>query len=259
MLPFSGFGPIDRGERRALLFAALFSCLFIVVIAFASPHPRRVTVSTNYRTDPTRTTVNTFSEPQLSYMDPLERFRLTPKHFEQIDFNNYSYGPYTSSDGQKIPLNLQNSQLSLPNNSGWFAMKDVYYRDVTGDEVEEAIVRLSHVQCSDGSCNRGAERFYIFTMRNGKLKPIWEYETGNYAHGCGLKSFTLSYKHIALLLFGDCSPTAISDPGDAQFIAGGFTSILLEFDGGRFSQTSTEFFITPPTNVRDYEPTINIY
>ena len=259
MLPFSGYGPIDRGERRALLFAALFSCLFIVAIAFATPQPRRVTISTNNLKVPTPTTANTLRESQLSYVDPLERFRVTPEHFQQIDFNNYSYGLYTSSDGTKIPLNLRNTQFSLPNNSGWFSMRDVYYRDVTGDEIEEAIVRLSHVQCSNGSCYGGAELFYIFTMHNGKLKPIWEYETGTYAHGCGLKSFTLFYKHIALILFGDCPQPAMSDPSQPKFRAGGFTSILLEFDGRRFAQTSTEFFITPPTNVRDYEPKINIY
>lgn len=259
MLPFSGFGPIDGGERKALLFAAVFCCLFIVVLALARPHPRVKRVSTNNFKVPTPTTTNTFRESQPSNGDPLEKFRVKPQHFDKIDFLNYSYGPYTTSNGTKIPLHLQHSQLDLPNDSGWFALNDVYYKDVTGDEVEEAIVWLSHVQCSNGSCNGGSDMFYIFTMRNGKLKPIWEYETGNNANGCGLKFFTLSYKHLALVLFGECPKPAIDDPAETTFIAKGFTSILFEFDGRRFEQTSTEFFITPPTNIRNYEPTINIY
>jgi hypothetical protein len=259
MLPFSGYGPIDRTERRALLFAFLFSCLFMVVFVFARPHPRRMTTSTDDFKVPRPVVPQTFPEPKLSSGDLLERFRVTPAHFEQIDFMSRSYGPYTLPDGTKIDLSLKHSQRPLPNHSGWFALNDVYYRDVTGDEIEEAIVWLSRVQCRGGSCNDGTYLFYIYTMRNGMLKPLWQYETGSYAQGCGLRSFTVSSKYLALALFGDCAQRAVGDPGEANFIAGGFTSILLEFDGRRFAEQSSEYYITPPTNLHGYEPTINIY
>src|SRR5215212_874514 len=257
MLPFSKIGPIDGSERKALLFAAVFSCLFIFIFAFASPHPRRTRRPSVNLAIPTPVTPNSFRDSEAPVADSLETFRVSPEHFQQIDFKNHSYGPYTSSAGIKINLTLSHGELRLPDNSGGFALKDVYYRDVTGDGIEEAIVRLAHGQCS-GSCN-GANLFYIYTVRNGKLKPIWEYETGSYRYGCGLKSLVVSTKELGLLLFGDCSLRATRDPSTSEFMALGFTSILLEFDGQRFAQTSTQFYITPPQNVMNYKPVIRIY
>jgi hypothetical protein len=60
------------------------------------------------------------------------------------------------------------------------------------------------------------------------------------------------------MLFGECPKPAIDHSGPANFSAGGFTHILLEFDGHRFTQKSTEFYITPPTDLHSYEPAINI-
>jgi hypothetical protein len=257
MLPFSGFGPIDRTERKALLLAALFSCMFIVVLAVARPHPRRTRLVTNEFAVP-KPAPYKFNEPELASADLLAPFRVPPKEFDQINFRNHSYGPYTSANGKKIDLRLLNDELRLPNNSGWFALRDVYYRDVTGDGREEAIVWLSHLQCNEGSCSGRTDLFYIYTMRNGVLKPIWQYETGSYAEGCGLRSVTFWEKQINLMMFGECPKPATDNPGPANFMAEGFTFILLEFDGQRFTQKSTDFFTTPPTNLRSYEPVINI-
>ena len=257
MLPFSKIGPIDRTERKALLFAALFSCLFIFIFAFARPHPRRTRRPSVNLTIPSPVTPNSFRESEVPVADSVETFRVSPEHFQQIDFKNHSYGPYTSSAGMKINLTLSHGELRLPDNSGGFALKDVYYRDVTGDGIEEAIVWLAHGQCS-GSCN-GTNLFYIYAVSNGKLKPIWEYETGSYRYGCGLKSLVVSGKELGLSVFGDCSLRATRDPSTSEFMALGFTSILLEFDGQRFAQRLTQFYITPPRNVMNYKPGIRIY
>jgi hypothetical protein len=257
MFPFSKIGPVDGTDRKALLFAVLFSCLFIVIFAFALPHPRRIRRPSVNLTMPPPMTPNSFSESEGAVGDSLESFRVSPVHLQQIDFKNHSYGPYTSSAGMKINLTLSDGELRLPNNSGGFALKDVYYRDITGDGIEEAIVWLAHGQCS-GSCN-DANLFYVYTVRNGKLKPIWEYETGSYRYGCGLRSFILAAKEIGFSLFGDCSLRAIRDPSTSEFMALGFTSIILEFDGRRFAQRSTQFYITPPQNVKNYEPDIRIF
>jgi hypothetical protein len=258
MLPFSGFGPFDRSERKALLVAAVSSCLFIVVLAAARPHPRHTRRITNEIIPPIPTTPYKFNERELPSADLLGPFRAQPEQFEQIDFANHSYGPYTSSNGKKIDLRLSHNKLRLPNNSGWFVLKDVYYRDVTGDGSEEAIVWLTHLECEAGSCKGRTDLFYIYTMRNGILKPIWEYETGSYAEGCGLRSLTLWQKQLNLMLFGECPKSGTDDPGPANFMSRGFTHILLQFDGRRFTQQSTEYFITPPTDLRSYEPAINI-
>jgi hypothetical protein len=258
MLPFSGFGPFDRSERKALLFAAIFSCLFIAVLAVARPHPRQPKISTNDFTVPPPTRSHSFNEADLSGVDSFAKYRVRPEHFGQIDFTNHSYGPYNSSNGKRINLKLEHGLLELPNNSGWFELKDVYYTDMTGDNREEAIVWLTHESCGS-SCNGGASLFYIYTVRNGKLKPIWQYETGSYADGCGLQSFTAGGTQIVLELFGRCPKSWMEHPEPSKFVAKDLTFILFEFDGGHFEQKSTEFFDSASTNVKNYEPGIRIY
>src|SRR6476660_7873748 len=143
MLPFSGFDGFDRIECKALLYAALFSCLFIVFLAVAPSHPHHRRLSTDDFTVPPATPYK-FAEPELSAMDSSATFRVKHEHFEQIDFTNHSYGPYKSANGKKIDLKLEHGLLELPNNSGWFELKDVYFTDMTGDSKEEAIVWLTH-------------------------------------------------------------------------------------------------------------------
>ena len=254
MFPFTPLGPIDRAELKALLFASLFCCLFITFLLVA--HPPRVTTTVSNYVIPPHTKFPEPSKPPV--MDPLERYRVVPEDFKQIDFENYSYGLYTISKGKRIDLTLFVGELELPDNSGWFSLKDVFYRDVTGDRRPEAIVWLSHVQCG-GSCDGGADLFYVFTMRNGKPKSIWQYETGSTAYGCGLKSFTIAGRQIVLELFGRCPKQAMEDPGSSKFLVEDLTFILLEFDGQRYAQQSIEFFDTSPTDVKNYEPAIHIF
>ncbi len=258
MLPFMKLGPFDHSERKALLFAVLFSCLFIVVLAVARPHRHTRRLSTNnFRFDPPPAAPYKFHESEASSLDSLEKFRVRPEQYEQIDFKNHSYGPYISSNG-KIDLNLKGGALQLPNHSGWFTLKDVYYTDMTGDGQEEAIVWFNHVTCR-ASCDGGANLFYIYSEHEGNLKRIWQYETGSYERGSGLKSFILSEKQIVVELFGDRTLTLTDEPGPLNFVAQGFTSIRLEFDGQRFAQKAIDFFITPPRDVKNYEPDIHIY
>ena len=256
MLPFSGFDSFDRIERKALLYAALFSCLFIVFLAVMRPHPSQLTLSTNDFTLPPPT--YKVNEPELSSMDSFAKFRVRPEHFDQIDFTNHSYGPYTSANGKKLDLRLDHGLLELPNRSGWFELRDVYYTDMTGDSREEAIVWLSHETCSP-ACDGGTSLFYIYTERNGKLKPIWQYETGNYADGCGLQSFTAGGTQVVLELFGLCGEMGVVNPSPPKFIFKHLTFILFEFDGHRFKRKSTEFFDSSPQDVTNYEPGIRIY
>jgi hypothetical protein len=257
MLGFPGLSAFDRIERKALLYAALFSCLFIGFLVAARPHPHQRDLSTEDFTVPSPAPYK-FAEPDLSAMDSFAKFRVKPEHFEQIDFTNHSYGPYKAANGKKIDLKLDHALLELPNNSGWFELKDVYYTDMTGDGKEEAIVWLVHETCSP-SCDGGANMFYIFTERNGKLKPIWQYETGNYADGCGLQAFTAGGTQVVLELFGLCGEMGVVNPNPPKFIHKDLTFLLFEFDGHRFAMKSREFVDSPATNVENYEPGIRIY
>jgi hypothetical protein len=257
MLPFSGYGSIDCSERKALLYAALFSCLFIVVLGVARPHPRTTRTLTTevFIPPPGPYKVN---EPDLSSLDSFAKFRVRPEHFEQVDFTNHSYGSYRASNGEKLDLTLEAGLLELPNNSGWFELKDVYYIDLTGDNRQEAFVWLSHETCSP-SCNGASDLFYVYAESNGKLKPIWQYETGSYADGCGLRTLTLGGPQIVLQLFGSCRNPARDRPNTSKFIAKDLTFIIFKFDGRRFVTESSEVFESPATNIANYEPEIRIY
>ena len=256
MLPFSNPGPVNHTEKKALLYAALFSVLFIVLLGVFPPvkQTRKYAVTTILSPVPLTKPAES-SEP--TFVDPLEKFRVVPENFSEVDFRNFSYGVYMTSEGKPINLTLTQSLKPL-NDSGWFELKDVYYKDLTGDGQAEAIVRISHVECG-GSCDGGADIFFIYSTRNGKLKNIWRYETGSYAYGCGLKSFTVRNKQMELELFGECARQAMEDPGPSKFVVEDLTFILFEFDGNRFLTKSIQYIPEPARNVKNYKPDIRIY
>jgi hypothetical protein len=198
MFPFTKIGPFDRAERKALLFAFLFCALFIFLLSVSVPAKRA-------RKLPLTVLSTTPFEPVPSvpsFKKPLEEFRFVTENFREVDFKNFSYGVYTISEGKTHGLTLTDGQMW--DDFGWFNLEDVYYKDITGDGSAEAIVRLLRMRCS-GSCDGGADLFYIYSRQNGKLKNLWRYETGSYANGCGLKSFTLGHRQVLLELFGQCA------------------------------------------------------
>ena len=178
-----------------------------------------------------------------------------PENFWAFDFMNYSYGDYVSSDGKRLPLTLR--QGVLEENPGWFELKDVFYKDLTGDGIADAIVRMWHVQC-DGLCN-GTDLFYIYSTSNGKLKNLWRYETGTYTYGCGLKYAMFGNKQIVMELFGRCSTQAMVSPGPAKFLVEDSTFTVFEFDGRRFITKSAKYIVEPMHNVKNFVPEIRIY
>jgi len=178
-----------------------------------------------------------------------------PENFWDFDFMNFSYGRYVSSDGKSHALNIR--QGLLEGKSEWFEVKDVFYKDLTGDGIAEAIVRLWHVQCND-TCN-GTDLFYIYSTRNGKLTNLWRYETGTYAYGCGLKYVMFGDKQIVMELFGRCSSQAMVSPGPAKFLVEDSTFTVFEFDGRRFITKSAKYIIEPIRKVQHWEPEIRIY
>lgn len=249
MFPFCEFGPFDRSERKALLAAGIACLIFVGFLATIRPRDEAPSTSV-----PSKKLL-VASEPAPSG-DSFETYRIKTEDFYDVDFWNFSYGSYTLSDGKKVPLTLRNSALVVPNTSDTFALKDVYYTDVTGDGRAEAIVWLSHVNCA-GPCSY-LNLFYIYTAHNRQLKAIWQYETGSYARGCGLKSLTLSRGQITLELFGDCT-NQMDDPSESKSVVKNSTFIIWEFDGRQFRQRSSEVVEISPTRVTNYEPRIRIF
>lgn len=257
MFPFFEFGPFDRAERKALIVAAIACFFFIAFIASLRPRdhaPRAASVpdvpyTPSASIPPKEMLVS--STPAASG-DAFVKYRIKSEDFYDVDFWNYSYGPYTLSDGKKINLTLLNSRLDLPDNPDSFALKDVYYKDVTGDGRAEAIVWMSHWNCA-GPCT-SSQLFYIYTVQKHKLKPIWQYESSYYVQGCGLKSLTIAGTEIMLELFGDCR-RKLEDSGESK----NATFITLKFDGRGFRQRSVELVDAAPMQVSDYEPGIRIF
>ena len=202
MFPFTKLGRFDHTEKKALLFAFLFSALFIVLLGVSVPAKRTRKLPLTIVNAPPVT--KPFVPSSASYEDPLEKFRLVPANFREVDFKNFSYGVYVPSKGKPVKLTL--TEGAMWDDTSLFDLQDVYYKDVTGDGSAEAIVRLLHLRCN-GSCDGGADLFYIYTTRNGTFKNIWQYETGSFADGCVLKSFTLGNKQMVLELFGSCAPS----------------------------------------------------
>jgi hypothetical protein len=185
-----------------------------------------------------------------------ERFKITPGDFKQIDFKNYSY-PYKFDYGRKINIALKNGEYEydIENDRGWFNLSDVYYVDLTGNGNPEAIVLLWHVSCGM-SCDGGAGLFYIYTVHQNKLKPIWQYETGSIKYGCGLKSFTVKNRKIIMELFRRCSN--VRDESGAAFQAEDITRFTFVFNGRKIVEERGEFISAPERDTKNYKPEISI-
>jgi len=257
MVPFKNYGPMDRSERKALWLAIAAGSLFIVTLAVAhppAPRKHRLEATTAKPSTPFK-----YLEPESTPVEVNDRYRVVPEDFKNIDFKNHSYGVYKYPNGKEIDLTLYGGELRLPDDLGWFSLKDVYYTSVTGDERPDAIVQLSHVQCGGGSCDGGSALLAIFQMRGGKLNKIWQYETGSYAYGCGLKSLTLDTKKIVVGLFGRCPDAAKESPGRAKFMVENVTYVLFVFDGHRFIAKTEDFVTAPARDVKNYRPQIYFF
>jgi hypothetical protein len=255
-------GPINPSERKALLIALIPCLLFIAFLTVL-----RGAISRTERRVPTRPPVPTATPNRFYVEEPVVadlygKPSVVPVAFSAINFKTRSYGPYKQADGKSIDLHLEDGEYRMveKDHSTWFSLKELYYADVTGDGREEAITMLSHVSCDAvGSCDGGTYLFYIYTVRNGKLRTLWQYETGANAYGCGLKSLTVDGKQFVLELFGRCPKEGTNRSTEEKFIVQDLTLLLFEFDGRRFVRQSIEFVPTAARSVRNYTPNVQIY
>jgi hypothetical protein len=180
--------------------------------------------------------------------------------FHGIDFKTRSY-PYRFSGGKhkRVDVRLKNGkyEYDFRDERGWFDLSHVYITDVTNDTHPEVIVMISHVACGV-SCDGGSALFYIYSFDNHRLKPLWQYETGDLAYGCGLKSFTAKRGTLTLELFGRCSPRnrTASSTGKSQIKD--LTRVTLKSNGTRFVVRKRQFVSVPARSVLNYEPQINV-
>ena len=218
---------------------------------------RRFTVPVHHQPAPTPTTR---TEKPKDQPESNWKYRIVPEPFVHIDFENHSYGSYRLGSGKQIDLRLKDGELEYSHrfeDAGWFDFKDVYFADVTGDGIPEALVILWHVGCGV-SCDGGAALFYIYSIRKHKLHQIWKYETGSLAYGCGLKAFSVENQQIVMEVFGRCAKEATESPGAGKFFVEDTTRSVFAFNGRRVVRTGLNFFSAPATDVRNYKAEIRI-
>ena len=180
------------------------------------------------------------------------------RNFRGIDFKERSY-PYRFSWGKRINVPLKNGryEYDFRIERGWFDVSDVYVTDLTNDGRPEAIVMLSHVACGV-SCDGGSALFYIYSFDNHRLKLLWQYETGDLAYGCGLKSFTAKPGTLTLELFGRCSQRNRTVSSTGKFHIKDLTRVTLRSNGTRFVFRKRQFISVPERSVLNYEPQVNV-
>ena len=243
---------------KAQLFGVLASIIFISFVALifrSDPSPKRVPA---IRYIPVPAECPSVEKPK-TLPDQNDQFRVVPLNFVNVNFKNRSYGPYKLSTGKVIDLTLAGSDYEYnfkDGNLGWFHLRDIFFADVTGDDTPEAIVFLWHIQCGV-SCDGGSGLFYVYSKHGDRLEEIWRYETGSYDYSCGLKAVTVMNTQIVLQMFGRCGENA-ADDGSPKFQIADRTIMNFRFNGKRFVKVATEFISSPPTDVGNYEPQINI-
>lgn len=247
-----------RSELEAKLVAAFVTlgCLVFVVL-IAGPPREGCIKSTNV---PVATSQPPIEKPTHE-IDSNKQFRNVPGRWASIDFTHHSYGPYKFYGGRKIDLTLRNGeyQYEFYETRGWFSLSDVFYVDITGDQIPEAIVNLSRVECGGGSCDGGADLFFIYSKNaEGKLKELFQYQTGSYAYGCGLKSLTLAGEEVQLELFGRCPEPAREYPGPGKYMVKDLTQLTFRYHEKGFLSTTPRFVATDVVDVRNYKPEIHI-
>ena len=178
--------------------------------------------------------------------------------FHGIDFGNLSY-PYRFPWGKRVRLPLKSGhyEYDFRTERGWFDLSDVYVADVTGDKRPEVIVMLSHVACGV-SCDGGSTLFYIYSFDNHRLKPQWQYETGDLAYGCGLKSFSAKRGTLIVELFGRCSQHNRTASSTGKFQIRNITRLTFKSNGARFVVGKRQFFSVPERNLLNYVPQISV-
>ena len=126
-----------------------------------------------------------------------------------IDFTNFSYPSkvadlsYSSKTAKGNVYRLRQGE--LPPKFGernrllnvWLKFGSVVYDDLTGDDNEEAIVNLSWITGGSAMPNL----VYIYTLRKGRPKLLWAFETGDRADG-GLKDVHAENGQFVLELYG---------------------------------------------------------
>lgn len=151
--------------------------------------------------------------------------------FDEISFPRFP--DYSDPNGRKKFVTLK------PGEGG---PNFINYGDVTRDGSEDAMVVL-------GIDNHGSaipHYVYIFTQENGKLKLIWDFETGDRADG-GLRNVYADNGQLVIELFGKDRVIGrqLYRGEEGLCCPSSYTKTHYRWTGKRFQQISSEVLLNP--------------
>jgi hypothetical protein len=191
-------------------------------------------------------TVASSPEPVVEPTKQLEP-KLDDKQFSpirKVDFRNFTY---KEIQAKGKPAKLKDGRLEFETKYCMteLTVEDVEYADLTGDDEEEAIFSVDdYTACGSSAVS---SYFYIYSLKNNRLKLLWHFKTGAQAFG-GLKDFRLDGKEIVFELYGkaetDGTRPKIADeiPTPAECCPTHYTQFRLAWNGRKFAQKSAEVF-----------------
>lgn len=245
MNSFKSSAPADRAEFKAVAFALASCFIFIGFLIAVHRSPSRIVGSTTkiqISPPPPPPTPQIRERPR----DSNEAFRTVPANFRGLDFASRSYGDYRLSNGTIRDLVLIDGQFrEFGDSQHWFDLNDVFYTDLTGDGIPEAIVMLTHIEC-DRICDGGKNLIYVYSM-NPRLQEILKYESGSGMQGCSLKSLTVENKQLTVDSFGKCPPASGIINDFVRYETYDLTRTEFAFNGKRLV-TKKKTFLTLPNN-----------
>ena len=245
----------DRAELKAVVFA-FATCFVFIGFLVAVHRSRNVRATTRIHISPPPPPP--LPAPRITERpaDKNQMFRIVPSNFKGIDFENRSYGDYRTLHGAKRELVLADGELrEVGESSQWFNLNDVFYTDLTGDGVAEAIVMITHVECVP-TCDAGKNLLYVYSQNDG-LKEILKYESGSGVEGCSLNSLTVNNGRMALELFGRCPNPKASNILE---IYGTYdlTRVEFSFNGKKLVEKGKQFLKVPNLHEVNYGVDVRI-
>jgi hypothetical protein len=164
-----------------------------------------------------------------------------------IDFQNFTYPEIGSRRTFRLKDGIE------PNTEERRSLVDVFYRDVTADGNEDALV--IHSQSIRGSAI--PYFVYIYTLSKGKPKLIWSFYAGERGDG-GLRQISSANGQLVVELYGRDriinGGTSSEEDNFGVCCPRFFTRSIYEWRGGRFRLKSKEAGLQNPQGNAAYLP-----
>ncbi len=116
----------------------------------------------------------------------------------RIDFHNFTFPRI----GKRGNIRIRDGKLEYETENCLhvYLVQEIDYLDFTGDGEDEALVRLGFGEHCGSSWS--AMHYYIYTMRNGRLRLLWKFAEGSEAHGGSRGETRLENRELIFELYG---------------------------------------------------------